>query len=791
MLQSKKAKALIAGSLSAFLVLFTGLMFYVEYKQQQSADLNPPVEMTTQTQPQQEISFSEEKFFYSQAVSLELAANSATDGKEVAEILYTTDSTPPQTSEKSEVYTQPIELECGIENVKSYTIKACAKYTDGTMGETCTHSYFVGENADERFNTLVFSVSTDPYNLYDYENGIFTAGKLRDDYMKETGDRNPEAPAPANYNMRGKEWERPAYLEVFEQDGDRVISQNVGIRCFGGYSRALEQKSIKLFARKEYDTCNEFDYDFFPEDLTLDGRRVTQYKRLVLRNCANDSPFGFVRDETTLKCAELTPLRDTQQTKAAAVFLNGEYYGFAWLHEVYDDNYCDAEYGTDNSQWAVLKGGEGYKITEEQDPISKEAKKDYEDMYGYAYQDLTNDDFFNNLCSRMDIDNFLYYYAIQVYVANHDWPGGNYRVYRHWGDVNTPSQVELDNKWRWMIFDTDFGLGLYDTSSEINSLDRVLGNGDGEAPLLKAVLKRDDMKKKFAEIMCDLMNWAYSPTSVYRTMSSKAEERQQELEYAFRYSYLKNSWSNLQRVSEEEQKVINFATYRPFAIKEQLSRRLEISQSGYNVTATKNKNATIKLNSCEITEDKWNFEGFYFDMCDVTLDADIQLGYEFDGWIVNGNKIDEKQITLTKDDAVDNKIDISLSVKETQGGKFPVISEVKYNGINDYFVIHNPYSYSISTNNIYVSDNAENPQKQLFPLMVLKAGESKKILCSNFNVSDALGQYMVGFSLKEGETLGLYDYKGDEISKIYLKDVDKTSKLTLDKFAKKYNETVA
>ncbi|NLZ45311.1 MAG: hypothetical protein GX896_01325 [Clostridiales bacterium] len=795
MLQNKKTRTIIAVILSVILVLSTITMIYIEYKQQPKI-APPPAQNVAQNQKQQEITFSAEKFFYNQEVSLELSVNTEVAEKEISHILFTTDSTPPQTSDTAEYYDLAIILECGYENenVNSYTIKACPEYSDGTKGETVTHSYFVGENVDERFNTLVFSVSTDPYNLYDYEYGIFTEGKIRDDYIKESGDRKPEPPAPANFNMRGIDWERPAYLEVFEADGEKVISQNIGVRNFGGYSRALEQKSIKLFARREYDTCNEFDYDFFPEDLTQDGRRVTEYKRLVLRNCANDSPFGFVRDETILNCTDLTPLRDTQQTRAAAVFLNGEYYGFAWLHEVYDDNYCDAEYGVEDGEWAIIKGGEGYKITEENDPISIASEVDYKDMYGYAYQDLTNDDYFNNLCNRMDIENFLYYYAIQVYVSNHDWPGGNYRVYRYWGDLNAESSVELDHKWRWMIFDTDFGLGLYDTPASVDSLGRVLGRGEGKAPLLKAILQRDDMKKKFTEIMCDVMNWSYSPTSIYRSMTEKANERQQELEYAFKYSYLKNSWSSLNRVSEEEQKIIDFATYRPLEMQYQLVDELDLVNSTYKVTAAKNKNAIIKLNSCEISEDKWNFEGEYFDICEITLDYEIGLGHEFDAWLINGNRVEEKSLILSKDNAVNGEIDIKILTKtksESDDGKYPIISEVKYNGTNDYFVIYNPYSYSISTSNLYVSDEVDNKTKQLMPLMVLKAGESKKIFCSNYNASEALGEYMVGFSLKEEETLGLYDYKGDEISKVYLNLTDKTSKLVLDLINKRYFEALA
>ena len=129
--------------------------------------------------------------------------------------------------------------------------------------------------------------------------------------------------------MRGIEWERPVYVEILDSEGNCLASQNAGMRTFGGYSRSMEQKSIKLYARSEYDKDkNRSDVDFFGDETDYNGFKIDSFKRIVLRNSANDNPFGFIRDETIQECAELTELYDVQNTRAAAVFLNGEYYGF-------------------------------------------------------------------------------------------------------------------------------------------------------------------------------------------------------------------------------------------------------------------------------------------------------------------------------------------------------------------------------------------------------------------------------------------------------------------------------
>lgn len=145
-------------------------------------------------------------------------------------------------------------------------------------------SYVVGQDVAERFdgNTLVFVLSTDPYNLYDYEYGIAVPGKIYDDYVKEHPGEEIPYNAPGNYYMSGRESERPIYVEVFESDGTKVIDQAAGVRLSGGYSRVPDQKSLRLIARKSYDPDNgKFKYAFFEGAQTADGVPVSEFDRIV------------------------------------------------------------------------------------------------------------------------------------------------------------------------------------------------------------------------------------------------------------------------------------------------------------------------------------------------------------------------------------------------------------------------------------------------------------------------------------------------------------------------------
>ena len=159
--------------------------------------------------------------------------------------------------------------------------------------------------------------------------------------------------------MRGRESERKIYLEVLEPDGTAVISQKAGVRVYGGWSRANLQKSLKLYARKEYDPVNnKFRYEFFPHKRggSGDGTIIDSFKRLVLRNCGNDNGFAFIRDELFQTLAGQAGYKDYQAVRPAAVFINGEYRGHLWLHEVYCDEYFKENYGDFEGTFEILEG---------------------------------------------------------------------------------------------------------------------------------------------------------------------------------------------------------------------------------------------------------------------------------------------------------------------------------------------------------------------------------------------------------------------------------------------------
>lgn len=236
------------------------LMFTLFPQRQQgiaaSAEADGEISLSEkESEPSGVVSFSLPSGFYAENISVELSGE--------GNIYFTTDGSDP-TPDSGTLYTAPIEINASTE-VTASTIKAVAVDGDGNSGSIYTTSYVTGQDIDGRFgdNTLIFVLSTDPYNLYDYEYGIAVPGKVYDDYVKEHPGEEISYNAPGNYYMTGMEWERPIYVEVFESNGSKVIDQAAGVRLSGGYSRVPDQKSLRLIARKKYDPDNgKFKYAF-------------------------------------------------------------------------------------------------------------------------------------------------------------------------------------------------------------------------------------------------------------------------------------------------------------------------------------------------------------------------------------------------------------------------------------------------------------------------------------------------------------------------------------------------
>ena len=457
------------------------------------------------------IVFSKKSGFYNDEFYLKIYAPSD-------EIYYTLDGSEP--TKDSIKYESPILIDDATKNKNVYSARTdvCGSFIakdplyvvpDGLVdkatilkvvyydeeenrSKTEHRTYFVDFEEKTGYDKVnIISVSTDPENLFSNEKGIYGLGDTFKKYREENdlAARNYYRWG-ANFLNRGKEWEREANIQVFNTSKELVLSQNVGVRIQGGVSRGLLPKSLNFYARDEYGD-NRMRYDFWG----------TGYypQRMTLSSGGNDY-HGKMLDRLG---ADLT--RDLEFCKMNfepyVLFLNGEYWGFYYLTEKYDEHYIEHYYKVDSDNVVIIKNGKLEVGTEEDQDA-------YEQMRAFVETaDMTDAVNYQIACSMLDMESFLDYFAAEIYMARRvDWPSSNYAL---WRSRETSEKAYEDGKWRWMLFDVNTSAFISDIDDH-NTLEYVLS----ESQMFANLYKNEKFKEAFSEKIVQMADTVFEPSLV-------------------------------------------------------------------------------------------------------------------------------------------------------------------------------------------------------------------------------------------------------------------------------------
>ena len=411
--------------------------------------------------------FSQGSGFYDAGFNLTLTAKSG------CTIYYTTDGSDPTTASTKYTAAIPVKDVSSEPNVyaartdigDSYTppsepvdkamiVRAIAVDASGNVSDIATNSYFIGyEQSGYARSMRVISLVTDPDNLFDYDTGIYVTGRIRAE-QGQTGFNPMGGIVPANYTQSGREWERPAHITVFEQ-GKATYSAGVGIRIHGAYTRSAAQKSFNLYARSDYGTT-KLEYDFFNGALTdVNGKAITKFDKLTLRNGGNDNKT-LVRDRLNQELLADRSFGKQEQT-LCAVFLDGEFWGAYNIVEKIGKEYIADHYDVKEKDVCFIK-------TDELSDGSEQGWADYESLKALVKaQDFTAEDAYDKFAALIDMQSFADYLAAETILANSDFGNNNYALWKTESVDST--RPYADGKWRFVLFDTEYGQGLYSQSN--------------------------------------------------------------------------------------------------------------------------------------------------------------------------------------------------------------------------------------------------------------------------------------------------------------------------------------
>ena len=523
--------------------------------------------------------FSEPGHVFANKKSITLTLSLPEGSPEGTIICYTTDGSEP-TLENGITYSGHI-------GVNTNTCIHARLFCDGWLSPRSTsHSYlFHGRDV-----TLpVISMSIDEKYLYDSDTGIIEH----------------------NNDSQRNDWRRPLNIEFFFAEGEESqLNQLCETRIMGGASRGAQKKSFAIYAHKRFGT-KRFDYEFFPDQKP--GLR--DFKSLVLRNAGNDFDYLYMRDAIIQRSMGQHADHDWQAWRPAIIYINGTYYGMLNIRERANDNNIYTNYdGLEDID--LLENGSLKEGT-------KDNYKAFQTFYNEHGHTLAE------YAEWMDWEEYINLMAMNLYYHNQDFPGNNVVIWRPKAE---------GGKWRWIAKDTDFGLGLYGSPADYNTIewlynndydpDRAWGNTSDATRLFRRLMEDEDFSREFIDRCCiymgDFMN-ERGTREIWDPMYELIK-----YEYPYHRNLINRWWP---KYDEELESAHNFLAKRTEEFYKQLSGKYELGEPGtLSINRTTNHPEDVSLTFNGIPLAYHQFYGKYFEGHPVTLTATPVEGKVVKGW---------------------------------------------------------------------------------------------------------------------------------------------------------------
>lgn len=516
----------------------------------------------------------------------------------------------------------------GFFHSKATVVRAAAIREGFFTPAPATATYFIDMLPPE---LPVVSLAIDTFFLFNNTHGLYIPGI---DYETNGYGGGFYGTPNANYFRTGEHWEMPSHFSFFES-GKQVLGQNAGVRIHGGGTRALPQKSLRVYARGGYGA--EFlGHPFFP------GQKHTRYKRVLLRNAGQDffGPGTMMRDGFIQKLAEPigVPIQDY---RPAILYLNGEYWGIQNLRERYDKHYFERKYGIPQEQLDYM----------ENDMLVEEGTDEhYRAMIRYiAENPLSEPEAYAYIKTQMNIENFIDYNIINIFAANIDWPAHNLKYFRRRTPYNPSASFANDGRWHWALNDLDFGFswsGLFD--HQFDMMTHVTDPQGSDWPpnlpwstfLIRSLLKNQSFSHSFINRFADLLNTIFRPEQILAIINTTKAQIEPEIEkHILRWGY---PAANMNQWRANTDRLAFFATHRPTYQKAHIINYFNL-QGTYNLSldVSQSSHGTLKVNNLHLhasnpltpTFTDYPWTGEYFSGVPVPITALPGPGYRLQKWV--------------------------------------------------------------------------------------------------------------------------------------------------------------
>lgn len=523
---------------------------------------------------------------------------------------------------------------------KATVVRAAAKNADGTFSKVVTNTFFVMDRDKLKFysDIPVVSMVTDPDNLFDPDKGIYVCGNQYLEWLRANPNKANksewDSDNVANFFSKGKEWERPANVTLFE-NGKFGFSQDLGVRIKGASTRNSQNKSFNLFARSEYGD-SKLNYRLFDDNVNnVSGKMIKKYDSFSLRS------VGWI--DRMRELAVTSPLKElptlaTYDSRRCMLFIDGELWGMYEIMEKCSDQYIESNYDIPSENVSIIKNGK----------LEEGPEIDFDDLLRLSdyckARDLSEQEAYEYVTSRVDADSIILHYCAGLYLGTWDWPNFNYLMWRNNGSAISGNPYS-DGKWRFGTFDLDYSAGLtYQNYGGVQGYEydyfRKMDVTEAPTTIFKALLDNAEFRERFAAVFAAFAHNVYDSDKMTALITA---QEQQYMPYMVMMSWRWNSGTprkdysgySADQAAYYSKELGNMKTFfknRPKYAVKQMEEYLGISANTSFLTIKTDGEGTVTSADREMRFSDNMWAGSFGRGDKITLTAVPGEGYDFSGW---------------------------------------------------------------------------------------------------------------------------------------------------------------
>lgn len=579
----------------------------------------------------------------------------------------------------------------GSFNVTGTEVYRFRLYKDGMLPSPVTTRSFI--KTTNNYGVPVVSIVTDNNGLYNTNYGMWAIGP-----NGKAGNGRTDL---CNWN---RDWDRSVNIEIFDTNGNVILSQEAEITPSGRYSRQYDPHPFKIKAKKKFGYDNYFPFTPFSD------KPYNKYQSLKFRSGGNNY-------QARLKDAALQTIilrsglnLDCQSYQPVHHYINGVYKGIINIREPNNKDYAYSNYGFDEDEVDCFKldhnnGGGGFTLTE--------GSRDGWDEWVQLAESASHEQAYKRICEIVDIEEFANYMAVEFFLANEDWPRNNIKVFRH----------KDDGRFRFVVFDLDHAFGAVNQATDIDpftSFDSQEYYPEGGyksvmVTVFHNMLQNATFRKLFVDsysIVASSVFYSDRVQSVVNELSARAAT---EMQFKGE-SPAADADLILSTLSGNNYK--NYKDKRTSQLVSWRYSRLSGTTKVNMVIKSELPQSVITLNGLPIPYGRLFGDVFL----PARLEVVAPVGYRFTGWTdYYGNLIstdpvydiraDQRYVipSFVKDDVIERPVRIN----EISAGNDVFINEAFKK--HDWIELYNTTSDRIDVSGMYLSDNIKQPLKYALP----------------------------------------------------------------------------